>query len=108
MPSLNRKITKNKTDHLIVKNELKKLKTFDSSHYNGQRYFEVDGKLNYLMFGPLIKYFKLITNTKYISSRKSKVLSDETIKSYTTSDNRLTAYINRYGEKLDFNLIKVV
>ena len=29
MSSFNRKITKNKTDHLIVKNELNKLKKFD-------------------------------------------------------------------------------
>ena len=51
--SLNRETTKNKTDHLIVKNELNKLKTFDSSYYNGTSYFEEDGKPNYL---------KLITN----------------------------------------------
>ena len=30
MSRFNRKITKNKTDHLIVKNELNKLKTFDT------------------------------------------------------------------------------
>ena len=30
--SLNREITKNKTDHLFVKNELNKLKTFHSSY----------------------------------------------------------------------------
>ena len=30
--SLNRKITENKTKHLLVENELKKLKTFDSSY----------------------------------------------------------------------------
>ena len=33
LPSLNRKITKNKTDHLIVKNELDKLKTLDLSYF---------------------------------------------------------------------------
>ena len=43
LSSLNRKITKNKTDHLIVKNELNKLKTFDSSYYNGKSCFEEDG-----------------------------------------------------------------
>ena len=50
LSSLNRKITKNKTDHLIVKNELNKLKTFDLSYYNGKSYFEEDGKPNYLIF----------------------------------------------------------
>ena len=38
-------------------------------------------------------------------SWKSKGLSDKTIKPYATSDNTLTPYINRYGEKirLQFN-----
>ena len=31
LSSLNRKITQNKTKHLLVENELKNLKTFDSS-----------------------------------------------------------------------------
>ena len=48
---------------------------------------------------PLSKYFKLKANTKYISSWKSKGLSDETIKSYATSDNSRIPYINRYGRK---------
>ena len=105
LSSLNRKITKNKTDLLIVKNELNKLKTFDSSYYNGKSCFEEDGKPNYIIFQPLIKYFKLITNKKYMSPWKSKGLSDKTIKPYATSDNTLTPYINRYGEKirLQFN-----
>ena len=61
---------------------LNKLKTFDSSCYNGKSYFEEDGKPNYLIFQPISRYFKIIANTKYISSWKSKGLSDETIKSY--------------------------
>ena len=40
LSSLNRKITKKKTDHLIFKNELSKIKTFDSCYYNGKSYFE--------------------------------------------------------------------
>ena len=40
---LNRKITQNKTRHLLVENELNKLKTFDWSYYNGKSYFEEDG-----------------------------------------------------------------
>ena len=41
--SLNRKITANKTKNLLVVNELKKLKTFDSSYFIGKTYFEEDG-----------------------------------------------------------------
>ena len=52
-------------------------------------HFEEDGTQNYLVFQPLSKYFKVITNTDYISSWKSKGLSDETIKLPTTSDNKL-------------------
>ena len=44
------------------------------------------------------KYFKTI-NTKYISSWKSKGLSDETITPYATSDNSLAPLIDHYGTK---------
>ena len=53
LSSLNKKITKNKADHLIVKNELDKLKTFDSSYYHGKSHFEEDGAQNYLVFQPM-------------------------------------------------------
>ena len=38
--SLNRKITQNKTKHLLVENELKKLKTFDSSYFIGKSHLK--------------------------------------------------------------------
>ena len=41
--SLNRKITLIKSKHLLVENELKKLKTFDSSYFIGKSHFEEDG-----------------------------------------------------------------
>ena len=46
-----------------------------------------------------------MSNTKYISSWKSKGLSDKTIKPYATSDNSLTPLIDHYGSKvrLKFN-----
>ena len=43
LSSLDRKITANKSKHLIVENELKKLKTFDSSYFIGKSYFEENG-----------------------------------------------------------------
>ena len=36
---LNRKINSNKTKHLVVENELKKLKTFDSSCFIDKSHF---------------------------------------------------------------------
>ena len=100
LSSLNRKITKNKTDHLIVKNELNKLKTFDSSYYNGKSYFEEGVKPNYLIFQSLSKYFKLTDNTKYISSWESKGLYTETITPYATFDNSLNQLIDHYNSKI--------
>ena len=41
--SLYRKITSNKTKHLLVENELNKVKTFDSSYFIGKSHFEEDG-----------------------------------------------------------------
>ena len=98
MLSFNRKITENKTKHLLVQNKLK-LKTFDSGYFIGKSHFEEDGTQNYIVFQPLNKYFKIITNAKYISSWQSKGLSDETIKPPTTSDYILNPQLNYFGTK---------
>ena len=97
--SLNKKITENKTDHLIVQNELNKLKTFDSSYFIGKSHFKEDGTQNYLVFQPLNKYFRVITNTDFVSSWKSKWLNAETVKPPTTSNNSLIPVLNYYGIK---------
>ena len=47
----------------------------------------------------MYRYFKMITNTDYISSWKSKGLSAESIKPNATSDNSLTPALNYYGSK---------
>ena len=47
----------------------------------------------------MYRYFKMITNTDYISSWKSKVLSSESIKPPTVSDNSLTPALIYYGTK---------
>ena len=46
LPSLNRKITTNKSQHLLVENEFKKLKTFDSIYFRDKSHFEEDAKLS--------------------------------------------------------------
>ena len=78
---------------------MNKLKTFDSSYFIGKSHFEEDGTQNYLVFQPINKYFKVITNIDYISSWKSKGLSAESIKLPTTSDNSLTPALSYYGTK---------
>ena len=48
---------------------------------------------------PLNKYFKVVTNTDYISSWKSKWLSAESIKPPTRSDDSPNPPLNYYGTK---------
>ena len=99
LSSLNRKITANKSKNLLVENELKKLKTFDSSYFIAKSYFEEDGTQNYFVFQPMNKYCEVIVNTDYVSSWKSKGLSDEIIKPPSTSDNSLTSALSYYSTK---------
>ena len=78
---------------------MNKLTTFDLSYFIGKKCFEEDGAQNYLVFQPVIRYFKLnmINNvTNYVSSRKSKGLSAEAIKPPATSDNSFTLAISYY------------
>ena len=78
----NRKITPNKSKHLLVENELKKLKIFDLSYFIGKSHFKEDGTENYLVFQPMHRYFKMIAGVStgnYIYFWKSKGLSDEKV-----------------------------
>ena len=79
---------------------MNKLKTFYSSYFTGKSHFEEDGTKNYLVFQPIDRYFKIIADTKYISSWQSKGISDETVKPYATSDNSLTPLIDYHGNKI--------
>ena len=46
LSSLNRKITLDKSKHLLAENILKKLKTVDSVFFGGKSFFEEDGMQN--------------------------------------------------------------
>ena len=70
------------------------------SYFRVKSQFEEDGTQNYLVFQPINRYFKVIYNTKYISSWKSKGLSDETIKPPATSDNTLSPLIDYLDSKI--------
>ena len=73
--------------------------------FGGKSMFDgEDGFQANLIFQPEHKYFKFITNNNYISSWKSKGLS-ESIKPPKTSDNSLTPLIAYYDYniKLKFN-----
>ena len=53
LSSFKRKITSNKAKHVLVENELKKLKTFGLDYFIGKSHFEEHGVQNYLVFQPL-------------------------------------------------------
>ena len=64
--SLNKKLTQklHKAKHLLVENELNKLKkTLDSSYFIGKSHFEEDGTQSYVVFQPMYKYFKVFSST---------------------------------------------
>ena len=98
LSSLNRKITQNKKKHLVVENELKKLKTFNSRYFIGKSHFEENGAQNHLVLLPISRYFRI--NGKHILSWKSKGLSDEAITPYASSDNNLNPLIDHYGARI--------
>ena len=57
---LNKKITSNKTKHLLVENELKKLKRFDLGYFIAKSLFDEDVAQHYLVFQSiLMKFVKL-------------------------------------------------
>ena len=99
LSSLNKKITQNKTKHLLVENELNKLKTFDSGYFIGKSHFEEDGTQNYLVFQPIYRYFKT-SNSDYVLSWTSKGLSNESITPPSAPNNFLSPSLNYLGTKI--------
>ena len=71
------RVTKNKTKHLLVENELKILRTLSLSYFWGKNYFEDnDGVQNALVFQTVQKDFNL-SNVDQISKWKSRGLSNQ-------------------------------
>ena len=92
------KVSSLDTKIISNENELKKLRTFDLNYLiRGKSHFEENGEQNYLVFQPINRCFKVIANTQYISSWKSKGLSTENITLSATSDNSLA--LNYYVTK---------
>ena len=100
LQSLKKKINSNKTKHLLVETEFKKLEKFDAAYSRGKNYFDVDSTQNYLVFQPMYKYFKTFVEDgfTYISSWESKELSNKKINSIKTSNyeksSRLVCKLN--------------
>ena len=69
MRNLNKKITSNKTKHLVVENEFKELQIFDSNLFNGQSYFNNDGTQIFLIFQPIYKTISPYKANKTLSPK---------------------------------------
>ena len=82
----------------------------DLSYYRGRQYFdEGSGKQNYLVFLPMGKYFQLNSVVGVIDrvlSWQSKGISNESIKSLTTSNNSLIPELNYYGTKTRVKFVR--
>ena len=76
------RITSNKSRHLQVENELKKLQKFDTAYFRGKIYFDGnDGAQNSLVFQVGETYFKNNSgsNSSKIETWKSKGLSSQSL-----------------------------
>ena len=103
---LNKKITQNKTKHLLVESELNKLKTFDSGYFIGKSHFE-DGTQNYLLLQPIYRYFKT-SNSDYVLLWTSKGLSNKSITPPSAPNNFLNPSLNYLVTKIRVNSVEVV
>ena len=87
-----------------IKLNINKLQAYDLTYFKGKQYFdEGSGKKNYLVFLPMGKYFKLNSVVGVIDrvlSRRSKGISNESIKPPTTSDNSLNPRLSYNDTKI--------
>ena len=86
----NKKSKSNKTKHLEIENDFKKLMTFHSSLSFGQKYFNNDGAHFYLIFQPIYKTITTLFGLPDIILKwKSKRLSNEKIMPPQTTSKSL-------------------
>ena len=81
LKAISDRFTKNKSKDLLIDNELKKLKTFDTDYFEGKNYFEGDdGAQNTLVFQAKSIYFGHETiNTIRYCTWKSKGISNQNL-----------------------------
>ena len=92
--ALIKQLTQIRKKHLLVENELIKLKAFGLSGFKDKNHFEEDGTQNYFVLQPMYKYFEKIGNTDNISEWKSIGLSDEIL------DNTIAPELIYYGQRM--------
>ena len=89
-----------KKEDLVIENDLKKSKTFDSINFLGKSRFEDDCTQSYLIFQPTAMYIKTVNvkDINYVLSWKSRGLSDEKIDSINTVNYILNPYLDVYNK----------
>ena len=74
-------------------------------YFCSKSHFQDDGTQNYLVFQPMYRYYKKISNTDRILVWKSKGLSDESVKPPATSNNSLVPALSYVGIKTRIKLV---
>ena len=101
------RVTTNKFKHLLVENEIKKLKEFDLSFLGGEggNYFG-DNNINYLVFEVSLKYLNCYDDSFYkpVLSWNSKGVSKEIIKAPRSNNDILSPTTD---DTLDHQKIKL-
>ena len=100
MQNISKRITSNKSKHLLLENEPKKLQNFDSNYFRGKRHFEEDGTQNYLVFQAMHRYFKRVAGVSggsHIYFWTSKGLCNGRINSITASNYSITPKLSYCG-----------
>ena len=67
LKAISDRVTKNKSKHLLVKNELNKLKALDLSYLKGKQYFGNEN-MNYLVYEVSYKYLNFYNDSNKIVS----------------------------------------
>ena len=91
---------------MLVENEFKKLKTFDSIYFRGKSHF--DGTQNYLVYQPMYRYFIRISGVVMAITFISGNLKDIwwKINYIKISDSGITPYLSYYStNKIRFILL---
>ena len=103
IPNISNLVKKGDYDTKItsIEGNVNKLQAYDLSYSRGKKYFEEEnGKENYLVFLSMSRYFKLnsiVGDIDRVLSWLSKGVSNESIKSPTTSNNSLTPKFSYYN-----------
>ena len=58
LQDISKRITSNKSKHLLVEPELKILEKFDVAYFRGKKYFDGDSAQKFLLFQLVYKYFE--------------------------------------------------